>query len=423
MLDSVEIYVNGGNGGDGIISGRREKYVPRGGPDGGDGGKGGSVYLVCTQSETTLSRFRYKKRFVAGSGGHGEQKKRHGKDGKSIEIPVPLGTEIWEGDAKLEDLTIPGDRTEIAAGGRGGRGNARFTTSTNRYPVLAEEGDLGIKKVLRLELKLIADVGIVGAPNAGKSSLLASVSAARPKVADYPFTTLEPVLGVVEWKGTSFVMVDIPGLIEGAHKGVGLGHTFLKHVERTRMIIHVVDGSSAEAEQTYEQIRNELRQFGANLESKPEITAVNKRDIPQTAARCKEMQEKLKELTGKSISISAATGEGVGGLLDEVITVLDAAAPAGIKEQHGTTDDKGVPVLRPKAVRSIPQVIRLSGHTYRVKHRPVERLAAMVNEKDWTAMVQFLEQLRRHGVVSALEAVGVVAGDTIRIGDIEWEWE
>lgn len=423
MLDSVEIYVNGGNGGDGIISGRREKYVPRGGPDGGDGGKGGSVYLVCTQSETTLSRFRYKKRFVAGSGGHGEQKKRHGKDGKSIEIPVPLGTEIWEGDAKLEDLTIPGDRTEIAAGGRGGRGNARFTTSTNRYPVLAEEGDLGIKKVLRLELKLIADVGIVGAPNAGKSSLLASVSAARPKVAAYPFTTLEPVLGVVEWKGTSFVMVDIPGLIEGAHEGVGLGHTFLKHVERTRMIIHVVDGSSTGAEETYEQIRNELRQFGTNLESKPEITAVNKIDIPQTEARCKEIQEKLKELTGRSISISAATGEGVGGLLDEVITVLDAAAPAAIKEQHGTIDEDGVPVLRPKEARSIPQVIRLSSHTYRVKHRPVERLAAMVNEKDWTAMVQFLEQLRRHGVVSALEAVGVIAGDTIRIGDIEWEWE
>ena len=254
MIDRALIIVTGGNGGDGAVSGRREKFVAAGGPDGGDGGDGGSVFILCDGGLSTLSGFRYKLKFAATNGTTGSGRKKHGKDGVDVEIAVPEGTEVWDvggTDRKLFDLTRQGQRVLVARGGRGGRGNVHFTTSTNRFPVLAEQGEEGERIEIRLELKLLADVGIIGVPNVGKSSLIRAVSAARPKVAGYPFTTLEPVLGVVEHKMRSFVMVDIPGLIEGAHSGKGLGDEFLRHVERTRILLHMLDGTAEEPVEDY----------------------------------------------------------------------------------------------------------------------------------------------------------------------------
>ena len=317
-------------------------------------------------------------------------------------------------------MLAPGSRVVVAAGGRGGRGNASFATAVNRFPLLAEEGDPGQRRDVRLELKLLADVGIIGAPNAGKSSLLAVVSAARPKVADYPFTTLEPVLGVVERRGTSFVMVDIPGLIEGAHRGVGLGQEFLRHVERTRVLIHLVDGSGEEVEQTYEQTKNELARFGAGLDRKPAIVAVNKMDIPEVSSKRVELRG-LGGTDGGVACISAATGEGVGELLDDVLVLLRETR-AGEGQSAEDAPAVEVPVLRPQETQQKPTVL-CRGRMYRVKHRPAERLAAMIDQQDGAAMLQLMDQFRRRGVVSALEKAGIGAGDRARVGAVEWEWE
>ena len=378
------------------------------------------MILVCTSEETTLLPFQDRKIVVAGDGGHGAGRKRRGKDGASVEVLVPVGTEVWVGQDKVEDMLVPGSRAVVAAGGRGGRGNASFATAVNRFPLLAEAGDPGQRRDVRLKLKLLADVGIIGAPNAGKSSLLAVVSAARPKVADYPFTTLEPVLGVVERRGTSFVMVDIPGLIEGAHRGVGLGQEFLRHVERTRVLIHLVDGSGEAVEQTYEQTKNELARFGAGLDRKPVIVAVNKMDIPEVSSKRVE----LRGLGGADrgvACISAATGEGVGELLDDVLVLLRETR-AG--EEQSAEDSPGatIPVLRPQETQQKPTVLR-RGRIYRVQHRPAERLAAMVDKGDGAAMLQLLDQFRRRGVLSALEKAGISDGDRARVGAVEWEWE
>ena len=376
--------------------------------------------MVCTSEETTLLPFRDRKIVVAGDGGHGAGRKRRGKDGASVEVPVPVGTEVWVGQDKVEDMLTPGSRVVVAAGGRGGRGNASFATAVNRFPLLAEEGDPGQRRDVRLELKLLADVGIIGAPNAGKSSLLAVVSAARPKVADYPFTTLEPVLGVVERRGTSFVMVDIPGLIEGAHRGVGLGQEFLRHVERTRVLIHLVDGSGEEVEQTYEQTKNELARFGAGLDRKPAIVAVNKMDIPEVSSKRVELRG-LGGTDGGVACISAATGEGVGELLDDVLVLLRETR-AGEGQSAEDAPAVEVPVLRPQETQQKPTVL-CRGRMYRVKHRPAERLAAMIDQQDGAAMLQLMDQFRRRGVVSALEKAGIGAGDRARVGAVEWEWE
>ena len=420
MIDSVSITVRSGSGGNGVVSGRREKFVPRGGPDGGDGGSGGSVDLLCDPSDTTLAWFRHKARFAAYDGGHGQGRRRRGKDGDSITLRVPVGTEVWTGRERVADMTEPGAKVVVAQGGRGGRGNASFATSTSRYPLLAEEGDPGVEQALRLELKLLADVGIIGAPNAGKSSLLAVVSAARPKVADYPFTTLEPVLGVVERRGTSFVMVDIPGLIEGAHRGVGLGQEFLRHVERTRVLIHLVDGSGEAVERTYEQTKNELARFGAGLDRKPAIVAVNKMDIPEVSSKRVELRG-LGGTDREVACISAASGEGVGELLDGVLVLLRETR--AVEEQAAEdAPASAVPVLRPQETQQKPTVVR-RGRTYRVQHRPAERLAAMVDKGDGAAMLQLLDQFRRRGVLSALEKAGISDGDRARVGAVEWEWE
>lgn len=418
MIDHTVIQVQGGNGGNGAISGRHEKYVPRGGPDGGDGGDGGSVYLVGDVNVNTLRDLRYRRRFVAQDAGHGRGSLKHGRNGVDVEVVVPVGTEAWTdvgSPACVVDLRESGERVLVARGGRGGRGNARFTSPTNRFPLLAEEGEEGEAVVLRLELKLLADVGIIGAPNAGKSSLLAALSRARPKVADYPFTTLEPVLGVVEWGDESFVMVDIPGLVEGAHEGTGLGHEFLRHVERTRVLVHMVDASAENPASDYRQINEELSLFNADLARRPQIVALNKIDLPGVSDRLAVLE--AEGWDHETYAISAATHEGLHPLLDAVQRELSLQR-ALVPVREGTA----VPVVRP-APRREPVGVGVKDGVFVVEAPGAARVAAMVDASDWNARMQFYAYLRRVGVVKALEGAGVAAGDVVRIGRFEWEWD
>src|SRR5512135_1129302 len=288
FFDTAQIQVTAGDGGNGAVAFRREKYVPFGGPSGGDGGHGGSVILVVDPRLSTLSAFQHKTKFAARRGDNGRNKDQTGHSGADLRIPIPPGTVVRDADTGLlvADLTAPGAEVRVARGGRGGRGNARFATSTNQAPRMAENGEPGESRTLMLELKLIADVGIVGLPNAGKSTLLASVSAARPKIADYPFTTLEPYLGVATLDDeTTLVLADIPGLIEGASRGAGLGHEFLRHIQRTRVLIHLLDGESADPVADYSQINSELALFDPRLAEKPQIVALNKIDQPAVQDR------------------------------------------------------------------------------------------------------------------------------------------
>ena len=424
MIDQTKVIIHSGNGGNGAVSGRREKFVPRGGPDGGDGGDGGSVLVLSDSNVNTLLGFRYKRRFAAEDGGNGMGGLRHGKGGADIEVRVPVGTQVWtDGDPArlLADLVVPGQRECLVRGGRGGRGNARFASSTNRFPLLAEEGERGEELTLRLELKLLADVGIIGAPNAGKSSLLAALSAARPKIAEYPFTTLEPLLGVVERRDNSFVMADIPGLIEGAHKGVGLGHDFLRHVERTRVVVHILDGLADDPVADYRRINEELRLFSEDMVRKPQIVALNKMDIAEARGRADVVQGRL---SGEDVAlylISAATREGVEGLLDGVLQLLEAARAEPSPPLAGPSDEQ-LPVLRPRPRREEVRVYRENG-TYVVDMRAATRISSMIDENDWNASMQFYRHLKRIGVVRALEDAGIAPGDTVRIGKVEWEWE
>ena len=415
------------------MSGRREKFVSHGGPDGGDGGDGGDIYARCDRNVSTLLGFRFNRIYKASNGGAGSGRKMHGKRGADTEFVVPVGTEVWDDRVgnRIADLTVHGERVLIAEGGRGGRGNTRFTSSTNQFPLLAEEGDPGRKLQLRLELKLLADVGIIGAPNAGKSSLLAAVSAARPKVADYPFTTLEPVLGVVEHGRDGFVMVDIPGLIEGAHAGVGLGDEFLRHIERTRVLVHVIDGNGPDPVEDYFRIRDELRLFDEALTMKPEIVAFNKLDIPGVDDSFELCQD---ELAGSAVSvrsISAAGRLGLNDLLHDVAEALGAtreqaeAAERSTGQVVETQVDGGgdVPVLRPAPADSRPKIRKLEPDRYEVILRSATRFAGMVDINNWAARVQFYEQLQRLGVIAELERAGIRPGDTYVVGKHELEWE
>ncbi len=470
MIDEVLIHITSGNGGDGVVSGRREKFVPRGGPDGGDGGRGGNIVAECDENMNTLLAFRYQRRFVAGNGRNGASALKHGADGDDVQIRMPVGTQVWDANSRrprlLADLTTPGQTVELAHGGGGGRGNAYFASPTNQYPLLAEKGELGESLGLRLELKLLADVGVVGLPNAGKSSLLSVVSAARPKVANYPFTTLEPVLGVVEHRRQTFVMVDIPGIIEGAHDGVGLGHDFLRHVERTRVLVHMIDGSANDPLRDYRQINDELRMFNEELAAKPQVVAINKMDITEVSEIAPLLEEMFADefglllaggqepsgrgrLRGRRVDapegagtlhfISAASGSGVDAMLDSVLAALDSIEPAGtrtdfesdrsvqlqpyyVPPESGRSDPSELPVLRPKPRREATIVLR-DGDVFDVQARRAVRIAALLNEDDWNARVQFLGYLQRAGVVRALEEAGVAPGDTVRFGEVEWEWE
>ena len=426
MIDEVVINIKSGNGGNGAISGRRETYVPRGGPDGGDGGRGGSIYLEADPNVNTLLSYRYRRHFSAPDGRRGEGRLKHGKDGKDLTLSVPIGTQVWADEVLprlLVDLDEPGQKFLAAKGGSGGAGNSHYATPTNRFPLLAQAGEPGEELSLRLELKLLADVGIVGAPNAGKSSLLSVVSAARPKVANYPFTTLEPSLGMIEHRGETFVMVDIPGLIEGAHDGVGLGHEFLRHIERTRVLVHLVDGSLDDPIAQYRQINAELSQYARDLSLKPQVLAVNKLDLTDVSVLRDDLHEAFSEAanTDEIHFISAVTHEGVDALLDSVLRALQDAPDPIATPLSVSPDD--LPILRPVPRRRRPAVYVEDDGVYVVEWPPAERMAAMVDPNDWTANVQFYNRLIRSGVVRALEEAGITPGDTVRIGEVEWQWD
>jgi len=332
FIDEVKISAKAGHGGAGCVSFRREKFIPRGGPDGGDGGKGGDVIFEVSASLSTLLDLRHHPHQKAGRGGHGMGKDRHGANGKNLVIPVPPGTVIrdWDSGEPLADLTEPGERVTLLRGGRGGQGNARFATSTNKAPKFAQPGEPGEERDFRLELKLLADVGLFGFPSVGKSSFIARISAARPKVADYPFTTLTPNLGVVSYKDfRSFVVADIPGLIEGAHRGAGLGHRFLKHVERTRLLVHILEFShmpERDPLREYHALNRELALFDQRLSEKPQVVVVNKIDLPQVREGLEELTPVFAGLGVRLFPVSAVTGEGIPELLDEIARGLWAGS-------------------------------------------------------------------------------------------------
>ncbi len=329
FIDEAKIYIKSGDGGRGCVSFRREKYVPHGGPNGGDGGNGGDVVVIAKRNMSSLLDHRYQQHYRARRGEHGRGKDQHGKNAEDLYIPVPLGTIIKDQESGdiLGDLTNDGETLIVARGGRGGRGNARFITSTNQAPKNADPGGEGEEKTLLLELKLLADVGIIGFPNAGKSTLISRISAARPKIADYPFTTLVPNLGVVSYgDGATFVVADIPGLIEGAHEGAGLGIQFLRHIERTKVLVHMIDLSpitDRDPVEDYETMNNELKSYSEELYGKPQIVAANKIDITEAVERLKELKEYCDKLEITLFPISSATGEGLEELKWGIVKLLD----------------------------------------------------------------------------------------------------
>jgi GTP-binding protein len=417
LYDEVKIYVRGGDGGDGVVAFRREKYVPLGGPAGGDGGDGGSVVLTVDPHLTTLFRFSRQSHFRAERGEHGRGKNQHGGNGADLRIPVPPGTSVYdaETDELLADLTEPGQEWVAARGGRGGRGNARFKSSTNQAPRIAEHGEDGQERWLRLELKLLADVGVIGAPNAGKSTLLSVVTAARPKIAPYPFTTLEPNLGVVVLDdGVEFVLADIPGLIEGAAEGKGLGHAFLRHVERTRVLIHLLDGLSADPLSDFEAINRELAAFGHGLVEKPQLVVLNKLDIPEVRARWPEIHEALASWGQDAMAISAATRAGTRDMLYRVAQML--------AEMPEEAPPRELPVFRLGEDEEAFTIERVPDG-FRVRGGAAERLAARTVWNLDESVRRFQAALERMGITEALEEAGVEAGQTVYIGDRELEWE
>jgi GTP-binding protein len=418
IFDEVKIYVKGGDGGDGCVAFRREKYVPFGGPSGGHGGAGGDVYLVADRNLNTLVHFKRRVHFKAASGGRGSGQKQQGARGDDRLVPVPPGTVVYDADTGelLADLVEDGQRLLVARGGRGGRGNSAFASPTNQSPRMAEHGEPGPERWLRLELKLIADVGVIGMPNAGKSTLLSVVSAARPKIADYPFTTLQPNLGVVQVNEFhAFVMADVPGLIEGASEGVGLGHQFLRHVERTRLLIHLLDGAAVDPLADYEIINHELARFSERLAAKPQIVVLNKMDLPDAQAWWPLVQGTMHERSVEVHAISAVSQEGVRSLMQRLFALLETMPPP--QPAHAP-----MAIFRP-AEREEAFTIEREADGWRVRGVRVERVAAMTPFVLPEAAARFQRQLRAMGVVDALEEAGVLPGDPVRIGEEELEWQ
>lgn len=416
FVDEATIAVRAGDGGNGVVAFRREKFIPRGGPNGGDGGRGGSIYLRADPERTTLIDFRHKRRFNADKGEHGGSNNCHGKDAKDIVIAVPRGTLVYSEGELLADLSEPDARVCVARGGRGGLGNQHFATSTRQTPRFAQKGEPGEERALDLQLKLLADAGVVGAPNAGKSTLLAAVSSARPKIADYPFTTLEPQLGVVQVDvDASFVLVDVPGLIEGASKGVGLGDKFLRHVERCAVLVHLVDGalSPEDALAQLAVIERELAAWSPRLVEKPRIVVVSKQDLPDAHRTLRALQEAL---DAPVVGISAATRQGTKALMASTYAAILEARAASRESARET----GV-VLHPKP-KSPAAVVRVSKETggYRIAGDKIERLAAMTDFESDDGRAYFDRVLARSGARRKLEKLGLRPGDTIRVGEREY---
>jgi GTPase len=421
FVDELALSVRGGRGGNGAVSFRREKYVPKGGPDGGDGGDGGSVYLVADPSKHSFLDLRYRRIFKATDGGHGRTKNRHGARGTDLFIQVPLGT-IARDDKNniIADLTSANQRALVVAGGKGGKGNARFAGSRIRAPRLAERGLPGEEKQIYLELKLLAQVGLVGFPNAGKSTLLRSISEAKPKVADYPFTTLAPNLGVVRVGDEgSFVVADLPGLVEGAHGGAGLGHQFLRHVERNLLLLFLIDLSPQahpEPEEAYSQLKKELTLYSSRLSKFPRVVVGNKLDLSGSAERFQTLQEKIRaeeEGTVPVFAISAATKEGVSSLIRFLFTRVNE-----LSEGKSPLDEEEI--IRPFESDHLPLQVEKVDAIYVVTGTAVERAAAKTDFENEEAVLRFQNYCRRIGLEKELKKKGIKEGDTVRIGEEEF---
>lgn len=417
-FDEVKIYVRSGDGGDGMMAFRREKYVPRGGPSGGDGGSGGDVVLHVNPKLSTLSAFQRKVHFRAEDGKRGGSSNKTGASAPSLVIEVPPGTVVRdaETDMVLADLVKPHAEFAVVRGGRGGRGNARFASSSNQAPRVAEKGEPGEEKWIVFELKMIADVGLVGVPNAGKSTLLSVVSNAKPKIAAYPFTTLEPNLGVVVYDDQELIFADIPGLIEGAHMGVGLGHSFLRHVQRTRLLVHLLDGSGEDPLADFSQINSELALYDERLGERPQIVVFNKMDLPDAQERWPDIQAALMKRGVEAIPTSAVTQDNVRELVQRVFQTA-----AGLPE----TDIEPVvdlPVYELEDDDQAFEVVMEGDGEYRVNGRRIERAAAMTYWDYEEAVIRFQKILETLGVSRSLEKAGIQVGDTVYIGDFELEW-
>ena len=421
FIDQVEIFVRSGKGGDGVVHFRKEKYVPRGGPDGGDGGRGGDMILEVKPTLNTLN-FRHKERFVAEGGRPGAKQNMSGRSGEDLVIYVPPGTVVYEllngeSPALLGDLTQPGQRLTVCKGGRGGRGNTRFKSSTNQVPRTAEKGAPAEEKRLKLELKLIADIGLVGVPNAGKSTLLTALTDAKPKIASYPFTTLEPNLGVAYLdEDTSVVLADIPGLIEGASQGAGLGHEFLRHIQRTRVLVHLLDGLSPDPVADYSQINSELSLFDPNLGKKPQLVALNKIDQPEVQERLPEIKKNLKKRGVTLMTISALARTNVRELLHKAVNML-AEAPT-LEEI-----EPPMPVYRPAEDPREFSISREDDASWRVSGTAIERAAAMTYWEHSGSVRRFQKLMEILGVETALREAGIEEGDTVKVGEFELEWQ
>ncbi|MBI5953805.1 MAG: GTPase ObgE [Chloroflexi bacterium] len=418
FIDQVNIHVKSGKGGDGMVHFRREKFVPLGGPDGGDGGKGGDVIVEVKATLNTLSAFRQNEKFAAEPGKNGGSSQMTGRNGKDLVIYVPPGTVVYDAETGdlLGDLTTASQQLLICKGGRGGLGNQHYATSRNQAPRTAERGEPHEEKLLRLELKLIADIGIIGLPNAGKSTLLSALTNAKPKIGDYPFTTLEPNLGVAKIDDdTTVVLADIPGLIEGAAEGAGLGHDFLRHIQRTRVLIHMIDGLSEDPLADFSQINNELSLFDPRLGTKPQIVALNKLDQPDAQERLKKIKAGFKKKKVDLLEVSAMTRSGTRDLL--------IAAHRKLMELPPEVEEETLPVYKPEVDPNQFEITQEDEDRWRVTGVAIERSAKMTYWEHDGSVRRFQKLMERLGVDKALREAGIQEGDTVFVGNFELEWK
>jgi len=425
FVDIAEIFVKAGRGGNGALSFRREKFVPKGGPDGADGGKGGDVIIEAVGGVVTLADFEYDRRFQAGHAGHGSGAMKTGANGEDLKIFVPCGTLIKDSETGeiLADLVEPGQNFIAAHGGRGGKGNAHFATSSRRAPKFAEKGDPGEEKNLILELKLIADVGLAGFPNAGKSSILAAISGAKPKIAGYPFTTLSPNLGVLAVDDAKVVIADLPGLIEGAHEGKGLGLQFLRHVERTRILLHVIDLSQENPAETFNALINEFKEYGADLASRPCIVIGNKIDIEGTQENSKLLQAEAEKISALYMAVSALTGENIPELIKNIAELVRKTPAVKLDYDVNELIELVPKKVSRKSSRTPVQIIKQSDGSFRVEHENFEKSVSRINFEHEDALQKFSRLLKAMSVEEALEAAGAKEGDKVYIGEIEFDFE
>ncbi|GIP60773.1 GTPase ObgE [Paenibacillus sp. FSL W8-0186] len=428
FIDKAKVYVKGGDGGDGIVAFRREKYVPEGGPAGGDGGKGGDVIFRVDEGLRTLMDFRYQRHFKADRGVKGRNKSQHGANAENMIVRIPPGTVIIDDDTQevLADLTRHGQQIVVARGGRGGRGNTRFATPSNPAPELAEHGEEGEERWIVLELKVMADVGLVGFPSVGKSTLLSVVSAAQPKIGAYHFTTITPNLGVVDVdEGRSFVMADLPGLIEGAHEGVGLGHEFLRHVERTRVIIHVVDMAGSEGRDPFDdwlKINEELKLYNAQLENRPQIVAANKMDMPEAAEHLEKFRKQVSEIRPdlEIMPISSLTRQGIKELIYRTADLLDQIPEEPALEEVTELSERKIYKLEKEEEQDF--VIRRENEDFVVESAKIERMMKRMQLNTHDAILKLARTMRHMGVDDELRRRGAKDGTIVRIGDFEFEF-